>query len=541
MIDFIYQTLAGFGYTHPLHPTLTHLPIGMVMGAFLFALSALIFRRTSLNHTARHCAVLALIAAGPTALLGLMDWQHFYGGAFLLPITMKLILAGILIVLLFLAVVFGVREEPFSGKVFFLYAVSLLVVVGIGYFGGELVYGVKKPAPGLSQASIQTFVSGTVTTADGKVVASGAVALEQGDLHNNVFVAGGAIGPNGTFKIPLPSGGPWGLHVYSENYIYFPLQIQVTEGVDNDVPAILPVDGTTADDPRISHIRFKKISDREFQISMRVDDPGNNLGPQMLAIDSKRFKSYRLLPEGGDLADVKADFPNGEYVSPTIPLPLDQEDLKDWLLVVADHQCSNGAVVNGLGRSVFKPVTEHSQTLSCEVPGIWKTNYDELYRFSQVSPGELKGEQFEGGLRIDQMVLKGSRLSLDFRVEGMQGKGELELLCEPNEVLLKGTFQTPDRSVDWVFTKLKNASAALTGEKLFSANCSACHFPDRKEQRVGPGLLGLFQNPKLPHSGLPSTEENVRWKINNGGDKMPPFKYLTEEELKALVDYLKTL
>jgi hypothetical protein len=40
MIEFIYQFLAKFGYTHPLHPVLTHIPIGMVMGAFLFLLIA---------------------------------------------------------------------------------------------------------------------------------------------------------------------------------------------------------------------------------------------------------------------------------------------------------------------------------------------------------------------------------------------------------------------------------------------------------------------------------------------------------------------
>jgi hypothetical protein len=33
-----------------------------------------------------------------------------------------------------------------------------------------------------------------VITADGMVVASGAVALEKGELHNNAFLAGGAIG-----------------------------------------------------------------------------------------------------------------------------------------------------------------------------------------------------------------------------------------------------------------------------------------------------------------------------------------------------------
>jgi mono/diheme cytochrome c family protein len=58
---------------------------------------------------------------------------------------------------------------------------------------------------------------------------------------------------------------------------------------------------------------------------------------------------------------------------------------------------------------------------------------------------------------------------------------------------------------------------------------------------VGPGLLGLFKNPKLPESGLPTTEENIRQRIINGGDKMPPFKHLKEEQLKAIVDYLKAL
>jgi len=178
----------------------------------------------------------------------------------------------------------------------------------------------------ISPSWAQTTVSGKVITSDGMVVSSGAVALEKGELHNNAFLAGGAIGSDGTFKIPLPFGGPWGLHVYSEKYIYFPLQIQIKAGVDNDIPVILPVDGTTTDDPKISNIQFKKLSDQVFQIAMQVDDSNHNLGPQMLAVDTKRFKSYRLVPTDGDIKDVKADFPNGEYSSPFIPVALDGED-----------------------------------------------------------------------------------------------------------------------------------------------------------------------------------------------------------------------
>jgi mono/diheme cytochrome c family protein len=143
MIEFIYQTLAKFGYTHPLHPTLTHLPIGMVMGAFLFALVVLIFRRTGPAQTARHCVILGLLAAIPTALLGIMDWQHFFGGTMLLPFKMKLILAVILISFLLLAVILGFFGERFKKMIFVLYVLCLMTTIGLGYFGGEIVYGQK--------------------------------------------------------------------------------------------------------------------------------------------------------------------------------------------------------------------------------------------------------------------------------------------------------------------------------------------------------------------------------------------------------------
>jgi len=393
----------------------------------------------------------------------------------------------------------------------------------------------------ITPAWCQTYVSGKVITADGMAVASGAVALEKGELHNSAFLVGGAIGSDGIFKIPLPSGGPWGLHVYSENYIYFPLQIQVKDGMDNDVPVILPVDGNPNDDPQISNIRFNKISDQVILITMQVDDPNNNLGPQMLAIDTRRFKSYRLLPAKGDLKDYKADFPAGKYESPFIPVALDKEDLNDWLFVVADHRCSNGPIYNGLGQSVFKPPTFSAEKLACDVPGIWKSNFDKVYQFSVAAPGMFTGEQFEGNLSIEKMTLKGDKIFIDYRFEGKKGRGELRLICQENKVTLKGTFEMAGKSGEWTFAKLKNAKTPQTGEELFMANCTTCHHTDSKNEKVGPGLLGLFKGAKLPDSGLPVTDENVRRRLINGGDKMPPFKHLTDAELSAIVDYLKSL
>ena len=50
----------------------------------------------------------------------------------------------------------------------------------------------------VSHGLCQTFVSANVITSDGMVVSSGAVALEKGELHNNVFLAGGAIAADHT-------------------------------------------------------------------------------------------------------------------------------------------------------------------------------------------------------------------------------------------------------------------------------------------------------------------------------------------------------
>ncbi len=397
--------------------------------------------------------------------------------------------------------------------------------------------------PGSHIGWCQTYVSGTVATADGMVVASGAVALEKGELHNNAFQAGGAVAADGTFNIPLPSGGPWGLHVYSEKYIYFPLQIQVKEGQDNTVPVVLPVDATTDDDPRISNIQFNAISDQVIQLSMQVADPNHNLGPQMLAIDTKHFKAYRLLPRGGDLKNWKASFPEGSYVSSFIPLAKKSLDPQAWLFVVADHQCSNGAVLNGLGRSVFKPPVAAAASLNCEVAGIWKSNFDKLYQFSLEKPGAFKGEQFEGQVTIDKMVQKDQQVLVDYHYQGQKGTAALQLTCRETQVALQGTYSLPGRSGEWIFSKIQNAkkTAAQQGRALFTANCAICHHADSQATKVGPGLQGLSRADKLPATGLPVNAENLHARIVNGGEKMPPFRHLKEAEIKALVDYLLSL
>jgi uncharacterized membrane protein len=141
MITFLYNTLAKVGYTHPIHPPVTHLTIGMVIGAFLFGIVAWKLRHQALAKTAHHCIILAIVALFPTILSGLMDWQHYYAGGWLFAIKMKLGLAVLLFILLVFALIAGYKAETVSKSAVILYALCLVNVTAIGYFGGELVFG----------------------------------------------------------------------------------------------------------------------------------------------------------------------------------------------------------------------------------------------------------------------------------------------------------------------------------------------------------------------------------------------------------------
>jgi len=78
------------------------------------------------------------------------------------------------------------------------------------------------------------------------------------------------------------------------------------------------------------------------------------------------------------------------------------------------------------------------------------------------------------------------------------------------------------------------------GKEVFQ-QCSVCHYADKEEKKMGPGLKGLFRKEKL-HNGKPATEENVMEVINKGGNGMPAYEdLLTGEEKKHLLAYLKTL
>ena len=81
----------------------------------------------------------------------------------------------------------------------------------------------------------------------------------------------------------------------------------------------------------------------------------------------------------------------------------------------------------------------------------------------------------------------------------------------------------------------------ISGLEVFRNNCSMCHLADSDKSKVGPGLKGLYTLDRTPTLGNPLTEEVIKKQILKGGKDMPPYSHLTEEEVEAVMEYMKEL
>ena len=142
-MDSVYGVLLSIGYTHPLHPVLIHLPVGLIFAALIFKIVAVFPKTSNFDITAYRCLVTALVTSIPAIAIGIADWQHFYGGAWLMPIRVKLGLAVCLVVALGVGAVQGFGKKRPRKASWITHLVCFLLVSAIGFFGGEMVYGSK--------------------------------------------------------------------------------------------------------------------------------------------------------------------------------------------------------------------------------------------------------------------------------------------------------------------------------------------------------------------------------------------------------------
>ncbi len=141
MTETIFEFLTKIGFLHPLHPAFTHIPMGMVMGAVVFRFCALVPKFKGLAKTAYHCVILGLLGMIPTAFTGVLDWQHKYQGQLETLIVVKMVLASILAILMLFIVVKDDTDKPGFNKMTVFYFLMIFLAVGLGFSGGELIFG----------------------------------------------------------------------------------------------------------------------------------------------------------------------------------------------------------------------------------------------------------------------------------------------------------------------------------------------------------------------------------------------------------------
>jgi uncharacterized membrane protein len=140
MVEDLYAMLERIGFSHPLHPMMTHLPMGMVVGMVVFSLIGLLWKKPQLSEPAYYCSLLALVSVFPAMGAGMLDWLHSFGGTWGPLIIIKMTVATLLTVLLIVAVLLKHRGAP-PRKLALIYLLCLACAGGLGYAGGELVYG----------------------------------------------------------------------------------------------------------------------------------------------------------------------------------------------------------------------------------------------------------------------------------------------------------------------------------------------------------------------------------------------------------------
>jgi len=202
-------------------------------------------------------------------------------------------------------------------------------------------------ALGLSpHAGAATILAGTVKNEAGKPL-PGLALLEKGEIHNNVWDRGTLVGADGRFRIELPEGGQYGLHVYSSGYIYSPEAVKVETGKTLEVKVVLDPEPMRANTPVIKKAGFFPWEARQGKVTfvkVDVEDPNGDLGPQVLAFNVATKRAYAMNPPKR-ITDLKANFPNGIY-----QLEVDTSkgpiNPRDWHFVVADHQCNTTDILS---------------------------------------------------------------------------------------------------------------------------------------------------------------------------------------------------
>jgi predicted heme/steroid binding protein/uncharacterized membrane protein len=134
---------------HP-HPATVHFPIVFMLSAPFFSLLCLLTGNQSFDATSFYCLAAGLIFTPPAMLTGFLTWWLNYMARPMRPVTIKLWLSFILLVMALILFVWKLAQPlvlsdlqgPGLLYVLLLSALAPVVLI-IGYFGGTLTFPVE--------------------------------------------------------------------------------------------------------------------------------------------------------------------------------------------------------------------------------------------------------------------------------------------------------------------------------------------------------------------------------------------------------------
>jgi hypothetical protein len=194
-------------------------------------------------------------------------------------------------------------------------------------------------------ADAATVITGMVRTQGGQPL-PGLTLLEKGEIHNNRWDRGALVDASGRFRIELAEGGQYGLHVYSNGYIYKPTAVKVETGKTLEVRVELVPEPTRANDPVIKRVEFVSTETGKGKalIRMEVSDPNGDLGPQVLAFNTATGRAFAMAPPRW-VWSLKSNYPNGVYQL-EVDTPHSPPNPRDWHFTVADHKCNTTDILS---------------------------------------------------------------------------------------------------------------------------------------------------------------------------------------------------
>lgn len=98
----------------------------------------------------------------------------------------------------------------------------------------------------------------------------------------------------------------------------------------------------------------------------------------------------------------------------------------------------------------------------------------------------------------------------------------------------RGRLFVTSNEIPWFITCFRDddpapAQPPTTGEQVYQTTCAGCHGPDRRGIGHAPPLRGVRHRLK---------DAEIREQLKNGRGSMPPMAFLTEEQIKPLLDFV---